>query len=215
MTIVKTRVSTERGAGEPLTRLLVLASAALLACSTPVEGSGGGATSDDSGDSGAASEAGSSGDVSGTSAGSGSSSAGSSGNGGGGSSGSSGGSTTTTTTAGGMSCDGVEELALGIDDADVSGPWEVDYSNSLDQEFLRWEGSFEDPEDNAIVFRPQIPCDDDWHVWVLFRDNGQYDSFFVQSDGAPANTAIFDGDCDFENDGRWIYQSRLNWFQFF
>ncbi len=173
------------------------------ACSTPIEegSASGGTGSESDGDDDASSSANASGATNSTDGGSsGGAGSGPSGSGGAG----------TSTSAGGMACEGLEQLWLGPDDAARVGPWEIDHSNFLDQDFLRWEGSFDDPENNALIFNPQIPCDDDWRVWARMIDEGRNDSFFVQSDGAPADPAIFDGNCDQENSIRWIW-SELNW----
>ncbi len=205
--LMVTRRGNVLGGGRPW--LAGLVALAMSACSGPIEeGSAGGTSSDSDSDSGSSSSADGSGSGSAGSTGDGSSggASGSSDPGGSGSSGGDG----TSTSAGGMDCAGLEELRLGPDDAARVGPWELGYSNFLDQPFLLWDGPFENPPNNALRFNPQIPCDDEWHVWALMFDEARYDSFFVQSDGAPADPAIFDGDCDQNNEGRWIW-SELNW----
>lgn len=190
--------------------VIALFAVALAACSTPVEGSTSSATEDDltdSSDSGGDSNASSAGSTGGTDGGGTTDGASGSPSGSGsGASDSGSDSGDNSTSVGGASCDGeLHQLTFDVDDAELFGGWQVGWSMSQQREYARWEGSFDNPGDNGVVFHPDIPCSDVWYVWVYFFDEDRWDSFFVQSDGAPAEPALFDGDCDNNNDRRWIW----------
>lgn len=104
-------------------------------------------------------------------------------------------------------CQETVTLSYDIDDAMLYGGWSNEFSIFIGKKYADWQG---DPQqDNGVVWVADVPCDDDFHVWVRFRDIGQDDSFFVQVDGAPQEWAIFDGDCG-GNILNWRWE-KLNW----
>ena len=61
----------------------------------------------------------------------------------------------------------------------------------------------------TVTWSIDIPCDDDWHVWVRAFDSGTNDTFFARLDGGPDPAPIFEADCT--NDGQGYVWGELNW----
>ena len=60
----------------------------------------------------------------------------------------------------------------------------------------------------TVTWDIDIPCNDDWHIWVRGRNLGEQDSFFARQDGGPDPAPIFELDCGGGNDYMW---RELNW----
>jgi hypothetical protein len=72
---------------------------------------------------------------------------------------------------------------------------------------LAWDN---DPQ-AYVEFNLDIPCSDDWHVWVRGINNQQDDSFFVLVDGGPDPAPIFEIACD-QGPNQATYEwKELNW----
>jgi hypothetical protein len=62
--------------------------------------------------------------------------------------------------------------------------------------------------EGTVTWDIDIPCNDDWHIWVRGRNAGEQDSFFARQDGGPDPAPIFELDCGGGNDYVW---RELNW----
>ncbi|MFT5432482.1 MAG: hypothetical protein ACI9OJ_003181, partial [Myxococcota bacterium] len=91
-------------------------------------------------------------------------------------------------------------------DAVMTGGWSLGMSMVGEGEIAALDPG--NPLGN-VVYRPQIPCDDTWTIWVRFWEDGEADSYFVRLDGAPIEAAIFEGDCT--ADGQGYGWNDLNW----
>lgn len=104
------------------------------------------------------------------------------------------GDTTGTTTGSGSDCSMTITEEIDADEAVLMGEW-MGGNSQLAPE----EGYVVYPLDygasGSATFALDFPCDDDWHVWVKGLDRNTDDSFFVQVDGSPNPSAIFDIDC--------------------
>ena len=107
------------------------------------------------------------------------------------------------------SCDGIETITLEVDDADLSGGWFSDFAVFLNKDVARYDVGGGD-DNNGAVWTPEIPCEDEWRVWVQFFDEGDEDDFDLRVDGEPnPEWARFDGDCGFiDFEYKW---RQINW----
>ena len=110
-------------------------------------------------------------------------------------------------TTGGGACQGEEFIQIEAVDADYEG-WEPVMSMLGEGEILAWIG--DDPE-AFVSFDIDVPCDDDWTVWVRAINAGQDDSFFATVDGGPDPAAIFEIACDQGPQNATYEWNDLNW----
>ena len=98
-----------------------------------------------------------------------------------------------------------DEFASSV--AQLSGGWYSDYAIIPNKDVARWNGG---DDDNGAVWTPDIPCEDEWRVWVHFLDDGDEDDFDLRIDGEPnPEWARFDGHCDWNIvTYRW---RQINW----
>ncbi len=126
---------------------------------------------------------------------------------GGSTSGGTGGSTSGGTTGGSQACTMTHEFVLEAKDATLSGDWELVQSMFGEGEVAAL--GFGPGTDGSVLWEPEIPCADTWHVHVRYFDQGTADSYLVQVDGEPMPPAIFEGDCTAQGNGYgW---RELNW----
>lgn len=112
-----------------------------------------------------------------------------------------------TTGSAGGACTGTETIRLGVPDATLSGDWETANSAVGEGTIASYDGGMSG--EGSVRWEVPIPCEDEWHIWVRFFDDGTEDSFFVQLDGAPEPPVVFEGDCQgFGNSWDW---AQLNW----
>jgi len=97
---------------------------------------------------------------------------------------------------------------LAVDATDSNG-WDVIMSDLGEGMILGWDMV---TQDASVSFDFDIPCEDDWHVWIRGVDNGDQDSYFVLVDGEPMPIPVFELDCTGEPMGNGIYRwTELNW----
>jgi hypothetical protein len=72
----------------------------------------------------------------------------------------------------------------------VSGDWSHEQSG-LGEGIYAYPGG----PDGSLLFTVDVPCDDDWYVWIRFFDNNNEDSWFCTVDGQPQPPAIVEGNC--------------------
>lgn len=125
---------------------------------------------------------------------------------------SSGGGSSESTGGGGEACAEVVEIDLGADEATIDGEWDIIMSmagegmvatTNLDPDLM------DDDSDNTLTWDVDVPCDDDWYIWVRAYDFGDQDTFFARLDGEPNPAAIFELDCT--NGGNGYVWARLNY----
>jgi hypothetical protein len=123
---------------------------------------------------------------------------------------SSGGGSESTSTGGGGACADVVEIDLEATDATLDDTWEIIMSMVGEGMVAAFNGApdMDDTNDN-VTWDIDIPCDDDWYIWVRGFDNGQEDSYYARLDGEPAPAAIFELECTGAGGG-YIW-TRLNW----
>lgn len=78
------------------------------------------------------------------------------------------------------------------EDADTIDGWDPVMSMVGEGIVLSWD---EQVPDAFVEFELDIPCDADWHIWVRAIDAEGLDSFFVEVDGGPMPTPVFEVDC--------------------
>lgn len=109
--------------------------------------------------------------------------------------GSSGGDTGSDTSAGSDTATGACEepvvLELGVGEASLSGNWVATVSDVGEGDIAVLMGQ----PAGAVTWDVEVPCEDTWFIWVRYWEQGNDDSYFVTVDGAPAQGAIFEGDC--------------------
>lgn len=108
---------------------------------------------------------------------------------------SSGGSSSESTGGGGEACADVVEIDLEATDATLSGDWTIIMSMA-GEGMVAAIDPVDGDETDTIHWDIDIPCDDDWYIWVRGFDNGQADSFFATLDGEPNPAPIFEVGCD-------------------
>lgn len=91
-------------------------------------------------------------------------------------------------------------------DASLDGDWALTMSQLGEGTVAAVDG-FNPSGD--VTFTIDVPCDDNWIIWVRGTDYGSADSFFARLDGAPEPPAIFELDCG-PGGGGYTWQ-RLNW----
>lgn len=107
----------------------------------------------------------------------------------------------------GGACEENFELEYLAEDAVLSGAWML-VDSMAKPGMMVATTDFSDPE-SYVTWSIDVPCDDDWHIWVRAFDNGQADSFFARQDGGPDPAPIFEVDCTFGGGGyAW---RELNW----
>jgi hypothetical protein len=90
-------------------------------------------------------------------------------------------------------CDDVVEIDLEATDAVLSGGWEIIMSMVGEGMVAAMQQA---PEDDAAVhWDIDVPCDDDWYIWVRGTDFGDQDSFLATLDGEPQPAPIFELEC--------------------
>lgn len=77
-------------------------------------------------------------------------------------------------------------------DADDFVGFEVVESSIGEGMVLAWD---EDTDNAYALYNFDIPCTDQWHVWVRGHDVETFDSFFVAVDGEPEPPPVFELDC--------------------
>ncbi len=103
-------------------------------------------------------------------------------------------------------CQGIETIELEPADATATGGWMLTPSMLGEGEILVLDnGQF----DGSVLYEPDLPCDDNWYIWVRFWQQGSDDSYYVTLDGMPQPPAIFEGDCG-NGGGGWDWAA-LNW----
>jgi len=108
----------------------------------------------------------------------------------------------------GRTCAGDEVIEVLAIDADTIIGFNQQTSGSGEGEILVHDG--ETPV-ASIEWELDIPCDDDWHIWVRALDFQSQDTFFVQVDDGPMPIPIFELDCtDGPQQGSYSWQE-LNW----
>lgn len=118
---------------------------------------------------------------------------------------SSGGESSTGTPGG--ACDEVIQLEYLAEDAVLDGGWSLVDSQSKPGTTVA-SLDFGNPT-GSVTWDIEIPCDDDWHIWVRGFDFGSNDTFFARLDGGPDPAPIFEVDCTQDGDGyTW---RELNW----
>jgi hypothetical protein len=106
----------------------------------------------------------------------------------------------------GGACDEVVQLEYLAEDAVLDGGWSLVDSQSKPGTTVA-SLDFDNP--TGSVTWDEIPCDDDWHIWVRGFDFGSNDTFFARLDGGPDPAPIFEVDCTQGGEGyAW---RELNW----
>lgn len=98
-------------------------------------------------------------------------------------------------TTGGMSsaCEEPVVIEISPEEAVLTGAWELGMSQVGEGTIIRlpqFGGA-----DGEITWNVDVPCDDDWIVWVRYFEQGSDDSYYVQVDGEPEFPVVFEGDC--------------------
>jgi hypothetical protein len=92
-------------------------------------------------------------------------------------------------------------------DATLSGDWVLGTSMVGEGEIIMTTAN--GGHTGSILFEPDIPCDDTWHIWVRYWQSAGQDSYLATLDGMPQPEAVFEGDCTADGDGyAW---GELNW----
>jgi hypothetical protein len=113
-----------------------------------------------------------------------------------------------TTTGSGDACTEVVTFEMMPSDATLSGAWILGMSMVGEGEISVID-QFAGNTDGSILFEPDIPCDDTWHIWVRYWEDGADDSYYATLDGMPMPAAVFEGDCGAGGGGYdW---AQLNW----
>jgi hypothetical protein len=123
-----------------------------------------------------------------------------------GSSGADTGDTGESSSGGSSACTELLQIPMSAEEATLSGSWMLTMS-------MLGEGMIASlpmgGTDGSVLWQPDIPCDDTWHVWVRYIDFGGADSYYATLDGMPEPPAVFEGGCDQGGDG-WLWND-LNW----
>jgi len=118
------------------------------------------------------------------------------------------GSTSDGSTGAGAACKDIVTFELFPSDATLTGAWQLGMSMVGEGEISVLDQMAADL-DGSILFEPDIPCDDTWHIWVRYWESGADDSYFATLDGEPMPAAVFEGDCTAAGQGYdW---AQLNW----
>lgn len=104
-----------------------------------------------------------------------------------------GGSTDSGSTGGAVACDSTMEIELGATDAVLDGSWAIQMSQQ--GEGMIAAIPMGEMGSGTVTWSIDVPCDDDWHIWVRAVDFGSNDSFFARLDGGPDPAPIFELDC--------------------
>ena len=108
----------------------------------------------------------------------------------------------------GDACKDPIEIELFPSDATITGSWMVGMSGLGEGEIA----IIPNPDmgtDGSVLYEPDIPCDDTWHIWVRGLDFGGADSYYVSLDGNPRPPAVFEANCD--DFGDTYVWAELNW----
>ncbi|KIG17302.1 hypothetical protein DB30_03485 [Enhygromyxa salina] len=109
---------------------------------------------------------------------------------------------------GGSACNGDEFIAIEAIDADEIVGWNETMSQLGEGLIL----AYDNQSPNAYVqFNLDIPCDDDWHIWVRGINNQGADSYFALVDGEPMPVPIFELDCTNGPQAPEYQWGELNW----
>lgn len=104
-------------------------------------------------------------------------------------------------------CRDVVTFEMMPSEATLTGGWSLGMSMLGEGEIAVFE---EGSPGGSILYEPDIPCDDTWHIWVRAWDNAGLDSYFATLDGLPNPPAIFEGDCTGGSSVPYIWAA-LNW----
>ncbi|MEM6293215.1 MAG: hypothetical protein AAGA54_18215 [Myxococcota bacterium] len=88
-------------------------------------------------------------------------------------------------------CDRVEVIELDATSADLSGNWVESTSMVGEGQIAVLEGGTA----GEVSFDIDVPCDDQWFIWVRYFEQGSDDSYYATVDGEPNPAGVFEGDC--------------------
>lgn len=122
------------------------------------------------------------------------------------------------TSTGGVSATGDETATTGVDACPPQViPLPIEDASLNEWEIMDSQGegavavSESEPRDGDYVrWSVDIPCEDDWYIWVRYYYSGPFDSYFARLDGEPQPRAIFEAGCD-DMDGTGFGWGLLNW----
>jgi hypothetical protein len=103
------------------------------------------------------------------------------------------------------------KIQLEAEDATLKG-WDITESSFEGEGNVIFADNVNDATATA-TFEVDVPCADDFTVWIRGRDNGQSDSHFVAVDGQPNPPLIHEVDCTGDGDDyKWtkLNQRALN-----
>mgnify|MGYP002619553633 FL=1 len=101
-----------------------------------------------------------------------------------------------TTTEAVVSCTRTHEIVALVEDAVLTGSWTLESSGIGEGTYANPNGNEAQGTEGTITFSFDVPCADDWYVWIRFYDWGSQDSWYVRVDGEPGpKEAIAEGDC--------------------
>jgi len=107
----------------------------------------------------------------------------------------------------GDACDRLVVLEVPVEDAQLDGGWNLMMSMQGEGMIAVMTGGRGD-----ITYSVDAPCDDTWHVWVRwYEDGGAQNSFFAAVDGAPDPAAIFEHSCPTAGFGQGWTWSEMTW----
>ncbi len=106
-----------------------------------------------------------------------------------------------------VDCEDAFQLEYSAEDAALDG-WELVESAFPGEGTVAGIILDQGEPEGTVTWDVEVPCNDEWHIWVRGRNSGSNDSYFAQLDGGPDPAPIFDLDCGGGNDYRW---RELNW----
>ncbi len=95
------------------------------------------------------------------------------------------------TDSAGARCE-LTQIELDSDDAILTGAWQVTMSQQGEGVIM---AIFGQQTQGTINFAVDIPCDDQWFVWVRYFEEGNADSYYVTLDGEPNPAGVYEADC--------------------
>lgn len=108
----------------------------------------------------------------------------------------------------GDACDEIVELEYLAEDAVLDGGWVLVESMSKPGMMVA-SNQGQDPT-GTVTWDIEIPCDDQWHIWIRGYNAGPNDSFFARQDGGPDPAPIFEVECTQDNAFGYLW-TELNW----
>lgn len=108
----------------------------------------------------------------------------------------------------GGDCDETVQIELAAEDATLDG-FELVESSFVEEGTVAaviFDGM--NMPMGTVTWDVDIPCNDDWHIWVRGRNAGGNDSYLARQDGGPDPAPIFELDCAGGDDYSW---RELNW----